>query len=212
MNLKKLKEPFDEKDLEWRVQQSGEKNGKFWAMVLTYISNRAVQDRLDDVCGPENWKNEFAPAPDGGVMCGLSIRVGDEWITKWDGAENTQIESVKGGLSGAMKRAGVPWGIGRYLYKLDANFAEVSPNGKYSSKTKDGKWFKWNPPRLPAWALPKVDETAKYKAEKDAIHVAGSIDDLKDVWASMSKDAQTYLFKYKENKKKKLLEAAKGVV
>jgi hypothetical protein len=115
--------------------------------------------------GPGNWKNEFRPGPDGGVMCGLSVRVGDEWVTKWDGAENTDVEGVKGGLSSAMKRAAVQWGVGRYLYGLDESFAQVSENGSLRGKTKDGKPFKWDPPQLPKWALPEPKRAARAVAE-----------------------------------------------
>lgn len=160
-DLKKLLEPFDPEDIEWRVQQSGIKNDKGWAMVLAYVQNRAVQQRLDDVCGAHNWKNKFETAPDSGVMCGLSIKVGDEWIDKWDGAENTQIEAVKGGLSGAMKRAAVQWGIGRYLYKLDTTFVQINARGQHyigiKEKPKDEypkiKGY-WDDPELPDSALP----------------------------------------------------------
>lgn len=157
MDLTKLKEPFRAEDIEWRIQQAGTgKNGQPWAMCLAYVTNRAIMNRLDDICGAENWKNEYKTAPDGGILCGISIKCGDEWVTKWDGAENTQVEAVKGGLSGAMKRAAVQWGIGRYLYNLEASWAEISENGRFQGKTKDGKWFKWNPPRLPDWALPRI--------------------------------------------------------
>ena len=155
---------FPENDLEWRVQTAGEKQGRVWALCVPYITNRAIQQRLDDVVGPERWKNEFKPGPDGGVLCGISIRVGDEWVTKWDGAENTDIEPVKGGLSGSMKRAAVMWGLGRTLYLLDEMFAEVNENGKHRGKTRDGTSFRWNPPKLPAWATaagsPSIDPNA----------------------------------------------------
>lgn len=119
MNLAKLREPFAADEIEWRIGQAGKSNGKPWARVLAYVTNRAIMDRLDDVCGPENWQNEYRAGPEGGIVCGISIRVHrGEWVTKWDGAENTEIEGVKGGLSGAMKRAAVQWGIGRYLYDL----------------------------------------------------------------------------------------------
>lgn len=154
INFRSLQDRFQLDEIEWRLQQAGEKNGRVWAMCVPFITNRAIQSRLDEVVGPGNWKNEFRPGPDGGVMCGLSVRVGDEWVTKWDGAENTDIEGVKGGLSGAMKRAAVQWGIGRYLYALDETFAQVSENGSLRGKTKDGKPFRWDPPQLPRWALP----------------------------------------------------------
>ena len=161
IDLARLKDPFPALDIEWRVQSSGLKGDKVWARVLAYVTNRAIQDRLDAVCGPENWRNEYAHAPEGGVLCGISIRIGDEWVTKWDGADNTQLEATKGGLSGAMKRAGVQWGIGRYLYRLPEGWAEISESGAHRGKTKEGTWFRWNPPPLPEWALPEVSDEGK---------------------------------------------------
>ena len=154
MDLNKLKEPFPAEDIEWRLQQADKGKNGIWAKCLAYVTNRAIMNRLDEVCGPENWKNEFDKAPNGGVLCGISIKVGDTWITKYDGSDNTQIEATKGGLSGSMKRAAVQWGIGRYLYYLDEGWATVVDNGTQSGKTKDGTCFKWNPPILPQWALP----------------------------------------------------------
>jgi len=159
IELSKLADVFNPVDIEWRVQNSGIKNDKPWAMVLAYVTNRAIMDRLDDVCGPENWSNEFREGPGGGVICGISVKCGAEWVCKWDGADKTQIEAVKGGLSGAMKRAGVQWGIGRYLYNLDATFAKCDLNtNKYPNKAKDksGTWFSWQTPTLPKWAVPKA--------------------------------------------------------
>ena len=84
-----------------------------------------------------------------------------EWLTKWDGAENTHVEPVKGGLSGALKRAGALWGVGRYLYYLPDHWAVITPSGRFwhGQKIKrDGKdeyvSFRWDPPALPDWALP----------------------------------------------------------
>lgn len=163
IDLSKLKEPFHPNDIGWRVSRAGESGGNTYAFVLAYVTNRAIMDRLDEVCGSENWKNEYSQAPDGGILCGLSIKINNDWVTKWDGAENTQFEAIKGGLSGAMKRAGVQWGIGRYLYKLTETFAIISSTGKYYQKAAKGKngnpgeykAFKWDAPQLPSWALPK---------------------------------------------------------
>ena len=154
MKLEDLKNPFPMDDLEWRIQRSGigKQTSKPWAMVLCYITSRAIQDRLDDVCGPENWANRFQPGPNGGVLCGISIRIKDDWLTKWDGADNTNVEAIKGGLSDAMKRAAVHWGIGRYLYRLDAGWAQFDEAGKYKDKIED-KYYKWNPPPLPSWVM-----------------------------------------------------------
>lgn len=169
MNLYKLNEPFKESEIEWRIGRSGKKgNGQVWAMCLAYVQARAIMNRLDEVCGPGFWKPEyrFIPASQGtepGVIATISILVGDQWIAKEDGAEQTDIESFKGGLSSALKRAGVVWGIGRYLYGLEEGFAQIVPQGTKDgqwAKTKDGAEFYWIPPTLPQWALPQ-GETQK---------------------------------------------------
>ena len=166
MDLSKLSEPFSAEDIEWRVSRAG--HG--YCYVLAYITARAIQKRLDDVCGPDNWRNEEprileingkATAFAGGI----SIRCNGEWVTKWDVAEPTQIEPAKGGFSGAMKRAGAQWGVGRYLYHLDETRADVSDqeqkpkgSGWNYAKLKDGGKYWWRTPELPAWALPKERE------------------------------------------------------
>lgn len=168
IDLSLLSKPFPAKDIEWRVQSAGEKNGKPWAMVLAYVTNRAIMERLDSVVGPENWKNEFKEWMGTSVLCGISIKIEGEWVTKWDGAEQTDIEATKGGLSSAMKRSAVQWGIGRYLYNLDATMATILEHGEHYQSAKQGKYeaFRWNAPILPKWALPdgepkKPDEKPK---------------------------------------------------
>lgn len=162
--LKKLAEPFPEKEIEWRVGQCGTKgNGQVWAKVLAYVQARAIMNRLDDVVGPENWRASYKFEDANGVICNgviclLSIKCDNEWVTKEDGAEQTDIEAFKGGISSALKRAGSAWGVGRYLYGLESTWATIcdeTVKGSYWAKTKEGKSFNWLPPTLPAWALPK---------------------------------------------------------
>lgn len=183
MELTKLDEPFAPQDIEWRIQQSGKSGqGKIYAMVLAYVTNRAIMARLDDVCGKANWRNEYQPAPAGGVMCGISIKVHGEWITKWDAAENTQVEAVKGGMSGAMKRAAVQWGIGRYLYNLEEGFAQTSDTKRNEwnrAKLKDGNTtFWWCPPQLPSWALPPDNQQQKQSATQLETPTTRTPDDI----------------------------------
>lgn len=166
----KLKEPFSQKDIEWRVSRAGAaNNGKPWAFVLAYVTNRAIMDRLDEVFGIAGWKNEFKQAPEGGILCGISFKHEGEWITKWDGAENTSIDAVKGGLSSSMKRCGVQLGIGRYLYNLTENFAVITQDKKIGTfqngKNKGYDSFYWLPPDLPDWALPETERKNKPNKE-----------------------------------------------
>jgi len=179
--MERLREPFSANDIEWRVQRSGLKDGKPWAMVLAYVQARAIQSRLDETCGLFGWKNVYEKGPDGGVLCGISIADGEgNWITKYDGAENTNIEAVKGGISGAFKRAGAVWGIGRYLYHLEATFATFATNGRYSAKV-ENKYFKWNPPTLPAWALPEDEKPVTFEELKQKIDEANAIPHLNNI-------------------------------
>lgn len=124
--------PFAPEDLEWRLQKVVE--AKEVGIAVPYVTNRAIMGRLDSVVGSENWYNEFRPWHGDGKkqaqLCGISIRYGDSFITKWDGAEDSDIEPVKGGLSDSMKRAAVQWGIGRVLYNMDVVFVDVEKRGK----------------------------------------------------------------------------------
>lgn len=147
IDLHQLQAFLTPKDIEWRPIAVSKRTGK--AMAAAYVTNRAIMDRLDAVCGPGNWKNAFQPGPDGGVLCGISIRVGDEWVTKWDGAENTEIHAVKGGLSSSMRRAAVQWGIGRYLYKFPPIWVPVNEHGRFTEDPQIPRAF------LPEGSSPK---------------------------------------------------------
>jgi hypothetical protein len=177
--LAALSEPFPEDRIEWRIGRSWNKEGKIGATCLAYIDSRAGYDRLDEVVGCENWKDEyeFIPGNPGGVLCRLSIRIGVEWITKVDGASATHFEGFKGGISAAFKRAASKWGVGRYLYGLEEGFVTVAINKEkgafYQAKSEKCPSFYWFPPGLPNWALPKgspkVQEQRNSKtAEKDS--------------------------------------------
>lgn len=160
MNLNKLADKFPEHEIEWRVQRCGISGNKPWAMVLAYVTARAVMNRLDAICGPHGWKDDYEHRANG-VMCRLSIKVDDEWITKVDGAPETDIESFKGGISKALVRCAVKWGIGRYLYYLDCNFAECSiekQKGWNTAQTKDRKTIYWKVPQLPKNMLPDTSK------------------------------------------------------
>ena len=127
--------PFAPEDLEWRLQRTFESRGDTMGVAVPNVTNRAIQSRLDEVVGLNNWHNDYKPWHGTGKkdsqICGISIFFEDRgWITKWDGAEDTDIEPIKGGLSDSMKRAAVQWGIGRVLYNMDVVFVDVEQRGK----------------------------------------------------------------------------------
>jgi len=160
--MQALARPFAADEVEWRASQCGmSKSGKPWVRVLCYLTNRAIMNRLDEVFGISHWRNEYVKWGNDSTLCGISVRINSEWITKWDGASETDIEAVKGGLSDAMKRAAVQWGMGRYLYNLTEGFAECTlepqrGNEWHKAITKDkNNTIFWKAPDLPDWALPE---------------------------------------------------------
>lgn len=140
----KLKAPFSPDEIEYRI--SAKTSDKTKGLAVAYIQARAVQNRLDEVLGFTNWKNEIIETSNGKI-CGLSLRINDEWITKYDGADNTKIEATKGGISDSLKRAAVQWGIGRYLYNLPGQWVRIK-------NTYKDKYEIVERPKLPNWALP----------------------------------------------------------
>mgnify|MGYP003150254169 FL=1 len=112
-----LKRPF--KNVKWR---KGYKNGKD----LVYIDARDVMDRLDTVFGVDGWQTKYEYLG-GRMICNLSVQFNDTWITKSDGAGDSNIEGEKGGISDSLKRAAVLLGIGRYLYNPNAFNANREP-------------------------------------------------------------------------------------
>lgn len=176
--LSDLAAPFAYEDIEWRAGATNK--DKTQALALAYITSRAVMNRLDEVCGPQNWQDDFRSGPDGGVLAGIGIRIGDEWIWKWDGAENSSIEAVKGGLSDAFKRAAVKWGIGRYLYGLDGVWVKCETRGNTVVLSRTDQ------PKLPAWALPKAEHTNGHPAQ-DTIEGEISAETIGDRLAAKAK-------------------------
>lgn len=120
MNLKDLTQKIEYR---WRVQ-SFSKN-KPQAQCVAYISARDVMDLLDKVVGVENWQDDYKLV-DGKLMAGIGIKCGTEWVWKWDTGNESQMDGDKGQISDAFKRAGVKWGIGRFLYDLDIKYVEAN--------------------------------------------------------------------------------------
>ena len=55
MNLKDLQKPLEIKDIDFRIQSINK--GKY-ATILAYKDARVDMNRLDEVCGSENWQRD----------------------------------------------------------------------------------------------------------------------------------------------------------
>lgn len=140
--FQQLAAPFSPDAVSWRAQSVTRDGSK--AMALAYIDARDVMERLDSVVGPANWQDTYAETPKGRLICTLSLRIEGEWISKSDGAGDTDVEGDKGAISDALKRAAVKWGIGRYLYDIKAPWADCESYEKNGKKM----WKAWTPTGL----------------------------------------------------------------
>lgn len=129
--------PIDVKGLQkvipyqWRVQ-SFSKN-KPSASCVAYIDARDVMKLLDEVVGAENWQDDYKDLG-GQIFAGIGIKSNDGWVWKWDTGSESNIEKEKGQASDSFKRAGVKWGIGRFLYDLEVQYVntnEAKRDGNY---------------------------------------------------------------------------------
>ncbi len=131
--VKALAKPFDQDMIKWRAQAVTKDGTK--ALALAYIDSRAVMNRLDEIIGPAFWQCDHRGCGDGLLAAGIGIDLGEGYIWKWDGAGETKVEGEKGAFSDSFKRAGVKWGIGRYLYDMGATWVPCK-----SWKGDDGKY------------------------------------------------------------------------
>ena len=133
--LKTLRAPFKADEIEWVISATNKEKTQGYA--APYVDSRAIQERLDTVLGIHCWQDHFLTIPASAKepsahICEISIKTDDmpEWVTKSDGAGSTDIEPIKGGLSGAFKRAGSMWGVGRYLYDMKGTWVPIEAKGR----------------------------------------------------------------------------------
>ncbi len=179
------------------------------AMALAYVDARVIQNRLDEVLGVTGWTDEYTPLANGSMLCKLSLKMGDEWVSKMDvGGESEQADEgdrTKAAVSDALKRAAVKFGIGRYLYRLGAQWVDYDTQKK--------KFVK--PPTLPPAAVPlkKADadvvETMRQKGS--AMLEAGAekgLDGMRKVWSMMPPPMRLVCYVDKERIQKRLASAS----
>ena len=180
-----LSAPFPPDAVSWRVGSTTSDKTK--GMALAYIDSRDVQDRFDAVVGPGNWQRRH-PHVNGTTTCEIDVWCeGRGWVTKTDGAGDTDVEAEKGSLSDSFKRAAVNWGVGRYLYGLDAPWVELEPSGR-SFKIKKAEFAKL---RRVLTDHARGAPSATHGATEDfgakglaikLLNACKTLDELKDAW------------------------------
>lgn len=134
---KALAAEFPRDQISWRAQSLTKAGDK--ALALAFIDARDVMNRLDEVVGPGNWSDSYE-VHQNVTICTIAIRTPDGWVSKSDGAGDTDVEAEKGRLSDALKRAAVKWSIGRYLYAIPAPWVPCTTWTDQSGKT---RWQAW---------------------------------------------------------------------
>lgn len=159
---------------------------------LYYIPARRVQQRLDNVVGPMGWQVDFSKPVNrekGGSTAGaeatISIRdpFTGEWVSKSDVSQNTAQEGMKGGYSKSIVRAGVQWGIGRYLYFLpESPWLDVEE--KYgNTKFKDDPMNAFPKQYTPQGSNSGSDFTAdEVRQLRNAVPEGVSRDEVSEAW------------------------------
>lgn len=127
MDLKGLEEKIP---YQWRVQSFSKNYNS--AQCVAYIDSRDVMNLLDEVVGKEYWQDDYKLI-DGKLIAGIGIfnKELNQWIWKWDTGTESNIEKEKGQMSDAFKRAGVKWGIGRFLYDLEIKVVKTDETKRF---------------------------------------------------------------------------------
>lgn len=192
--MEELRAPFPEEKIRWRVVRSGfvqDNVKKPWAEIVPYFDARDGMNRLDKVVGGENWEDSYNQPKEGSWQCTIKLRMNGEWVSKTDAADETDIESIKGGHSNSFRRACVKWGIGRYLYDKPKTFAtfvnQRGPNVEVLFvKDKNKKRHKcfWIPPTSKHWDRPdNQQENEQKKPQQRQPGDKCSLDQLKGLAA-----------------------------
>lgn len=156
--------PFDPAAVKWKPQTvKGTR-----ALAIAYLDARAIQDRLDEVVGVAGWQDDYQLLADGSVVCKLQVLINGHWVSKTDvGSPSEQPDSgdrVKAAFSDALKRAAVKFGIGRYLYRIPAQWVDYDPVKKQLLQT----------PRLPTPKRECPDTTTRTLRSANALPVDGT--------------------------------------
>jgi len=197
-----LAKPFPESSIHWRVGSTTKDKDK--GIGLAYIDARDVMQRLDDVVGPENWECKHTYKG----CCEVSILVNDRWVTKANGAGESDFEGEKGQYSDSFKRAAVLWGVGRYLYDLPNEWVPIQPRGR--------SYVLSVTPKLPTWATPngwnRIGRSVKQEVYKQMVEALGNGDGpgLKQIWDEWDNEQKIQLWPMFESKERSAIKVLLG--
>ncbi|HEV3275577.1 MAG TPA: Rad52/Rad22 family DNA repair protein [Terriglobia bacterium] len=160
-HVERLREPFDPHVVQWVVTATAPgKDGHRRGLLAAYADPRAYMDRLNELFTPSGWTQEYSTQiiPNCPrkvrdkqlasakllVICRLTIfglgahsGTGEGWADDENALTSADAQ--------AFKRAGVPFGLGRYFYDLPQEWVDLDEHDR-------PRWL----PDLPVWALPRT--------------------------------------------------------
>ncbi len=153
-----LSQPFDESEIKYRAGAISK--DKTRAQALPYADPRVYEDRLNALV-PGGWEVEFEPWGDTRIICRLTIH----GVTRSSTGESGDGPEAVAGTAAeaqAFKRACAKFGLGRYLYSLDAKWVDYDAGKRQLILDP-------TPPRSPApqrSAVARVDERPQSRAPR----------------------------------------------
>jgi hypothetical protein len=144
----KLAAPFPAAAVGWKPKQK-EPDAQGRILAVAYLVGHVIEERLDEVLGPDGWEDAYQPIADGCVLCTLAVRfiACTRVVRQGIGAPSKQDDAgdrLKAAETQSLKRAAVKLGIGRYVARLPRLYLAYDKTKKRLTET----------PSLPAWALP----------------------------------------------------------
>jgi len=120
-----LEAPFPSNKVQWRVGTLSRDKSK--GTLLAYIDWSTVAARLDELLTVGvTWKNDYPSQTDKGIVSRITLILPDgSEVSRENGSEWTDTQAFKGGISGALKRAGAMFGIGKPLYEMESPWVKL---------------------------------------------------------------------------------------
>jgi hypothetical protein len=95
-----LAAPFDPSEVKFKpAAVSGNRT-----LALAYVDARAIQERLDEVCGVAGWQDSYRVLPDGVVVCHLRLKIGEDWIINVGASSGSPTSPSKKGVPDRCRR------------------------------------------------------------------------------------------------------------
>ena len=152
----RLEVPFDPAQIKWRVMRTS--NDGRSGLILPFADPRAYTDRLNQLFSPAGWTREYSitnvpslcrmengrSIVTSKVLIATSVTIGRLGSHVGTGEEWADRENaVTAADAQAFKRACTCFGLGRYLYRFEETWVQLTQRGEPVSL-----------PARPEWALP----------------------------------------------------------